>query len=105
MHKAKDTALPDNRMMINQYLVSETIVRVNELLAGVNKGRDDILRIDLNDKNLIERTIARTREEERRLKKNLEHIAFAIDGPDTLSLITGRGRIETVREMFDIRYK
>ena len=105
MHEAKDMALPDNRMMINGYLASETIVRVDELLAGVNNGCDSIFRTSSYAMSLIERTTTRIRDEEQRLKDNFENFDFKIDGSDTLSLITGYGRIETVREVIDIRYK
>lgn len=102
MHETKESVLPDNRMIINQYLMSDAIVRINELLAGVDKGRDDVLRGDLTDKELLERTGNRTRDEERRLRQNLDHVAFTIDGPDTLSLITGHGRVETVRGIMSL---
>jgi hypothetical protein len=81
------TVLPENRGSCNRYLDS-IYHGVTTLHSGLNP-------CYINE-NLQEKFNSYVEAEETRLRGNLEAISYDIDALNTLSLVTGQGRIERV---------
>lgn len=88
-----DDILPVNRGLVDMYLGSYAFNRVELLLKSVN-AYDGAGEEELQEK--MQPYIAG---EEARLKKTLDIVDWRIDSMDTLSLITGPGRIEKVEPL------
>jgi hypothetical protein len=87
MEGMRTAVLPRNRAAIDDYLTS-VWERVHTLTAAV-LGLDYVYNPEKFQPHLDA--------EEARLGNNLRAVDYVIDGVDTLTLITGRGRIEKVR--------
>jgi hypothetical protein len=53
------------------------------------------------DANMKQKSLRYAKEEEERMEANLKLVAYEIDTPDTLALITGSGRIEKVCPLYN----
>jgi hypothetical protein len=87
MIRLSDEVLPENRKNVNKYIGSvwdEATIFARSIKW--NRGTDDL-------KAKFKSHVAA---EEARLQKNLEDIKYNIDDYDSVRLISGRGRIETV---------
>lgn len=85
--------LRTNRPFVDHYNASwEAGYTVDQILAGVHKSIKDM---DLNSQ-LFERFKPYIEDEESRMKKKLVALMYHIDAPNTLSLVTGSGRLEKV---------
>ena len=87
MIRLSDEVLPENRKDVNKYIgnVWEEATTFARSIKW-NRGTDD----------LKARFQSHVAAEEARLQKNLEDIKYDIDDYDSVHLISGRGRIETV---------
>ena len=87
---------------IRPYLHSSNLTAVNMYLQTL-WGKLPLLTSSLTSVDqgdyLEERFRSYVETEEHRLREGLETVKYAIDGMDTLSLITGQGRIEKVRSL------
>ncbi|KAF5370541.1 hypothetical protein D9757_010124 [Collybiopsis confluens] len=81
--------LPINRYSLDEYLHSEPFSRIDILLRSLHP-----LESSIDDPKMKRVIDAFSSEEERRLEENLEGIAYDIDSPGTVVLVTGPGRIE-----------
>jgi len=90
MWDSLEQVLPFNRRIVDMYLGSEPFCRIELLLRSINPYHSE------NDGDLREKIRPYVVQEEARIKNNLVSVAFDIDAPNTLSLITGPGRIERV---------
>jgi hypothetical protein len=90
MEGVRTSLLPPNRAAFDDYFQSVWIF-VHTLTAAVSS-----LSVGLDDPEKFKLYLEA---EERRLGKNLQAVDYVIDGIDTLTLITGGGRIEKVRIM------
>ncbi|KAF5349374.1 hypothetical protein D9757_014225 [Collybiopsis confluens] len=81
--------LPINRYSLAEYLHSEPFLRIDILLCSLHP-----LESSIDDPKMKRVIDAFSSEEERRLEENLEGIAYDIDSPGTVVLVTGPGRIE-----------
>lgn len=95
MYNIYPRVLPGNRDALITYLQHETIYQVDKLLLSTR----DVSRNPFGSRKLWNLTEAFTDSEEKRIQKNLEAINFDIDAISTVSLITGAGRIERVRQL------
>ena len=87
MIRLSDEVLPENRKEVNEYIGyvwNEVIIFARSIKW--DKGADD-LRAQFQ---------SHVAAEEARLQKNFEDIKYDIDSYDSVSLISGHGRIETV---------
>ncbi|KAK7062915.1 hypothetical protein VNI00_000413 [Paramarasmius palmivorus] len=98
MIKASRAALPENRQALDQYLSDQTFGRIELLLRSTRSLNHPISA----DRCLSQATEAYTRLEEERLEEALSRMAYEIDTPEVVSLITGPGRIE--RFIFPLLY-
>ncbi|KAG9050085.1 hypothetical protein FS842_011409, partial [Serendipita sp. 407] len=85
-----------NRSIVDLYLSSSTFKELDQLIKSVTPYTE------ANTAVLEEKIRGYIDKEEERLKSNLQKVDWNIDGLDTLSLITGRGRIE--RYIFPLLY-
>ena len=88
MIRLADEVLPENRKQVNEYIGSiwvEATIFVRSFKW--EKGTED----------LKTKFRSHVDAEEARLQKNLEDIKYTIDDDDVVRLISGNGRIETVR--------
>ncbi|KAG8814728.1 hypothetical protein FRC19_001553, partial [Serendipita sp. 401] len=92
----KKNVHPANRSVIDLYLSSPTLEQVERLTKSVTPYTEQNIAI------LEEKFRVYANEREERLKNKLETVDWNIDGLDTLSLITGRGRIE--QNLFPLLY-
>ncbi|KAJ4467636.1 hypothetical protein C8J55DRAFT_438415 [Lentinula edodes] len=82
--------LPANRSKIDQYLKFGMFYRIDLLLRSLRPlGNNNI-----NDVRLEQIIDTYSSSEEKRLEENLERVAYDIDTPATVALVTGPGRIE-----------
>jgi len=83
--------LPENRILARSYLYFtwEIIHTITDSLSLESRSTQ-------NTTNLFKDHI---RNEEDRIKANLNHVHYLIDGVDTLYLVAGPGRIEKVNEL------
>ncbi|KAG8808806.1 hypothetical protein FRC18_004850 [Serendipita sp. 400] len=87
---------PANQSFVDLYLNSSTLEELDRLIKSVTPYTE------ANTAVLEEKIRGYVDKEEERLKSNLQKVDWNIDGLDTLSLITGRGRIE--RYIFPLLY-
>ena len=87
MIRLSDEVLPENRKEVNEY-ISYVWHEVTTFVRSIKweKGRED-LRIKFQ---------SYVAAEEARLQKNLEDFKYDIDSFESVSIISGPGRIETV---------
>ena len=90
MHSSLDEVLDVNRTMVKAYLASISMSRVELLLQSLKGWRGRF------NKGVYDKVSQYPQKEEDRIRGSLEAIAYEIDAPSTLSLITGPGRIERV---------
>ena len=87
MEGVRTTVLPLNQEAVDDYF-SSVWEPVHTLTAAA---------LPLDDVYSVEKFTLYLESEEARLIKYLRRVNYVIDGVDTLTLITGRGRIEKVR--------
>jgi hypothetical protein len=87
MEGVRTTVLAPNREAVDDYF-SSVWRTVHTLTAAV---------LSLDDVYGVEKFTSYLKSEEVRLEKTLQDVNYVLDGVDTLTLITGRGRIEKVR--------
>jgi hypothetical protein len=87
MIRLSDEVLPENRREVNKYTnnVWEEVAIFTRSIKW-ERGKDD----------LMVKFQSHVVTEEARLQKNLEDTKYNIDGYDSVRLISGQGRIETV---------
>ena len=87
MIRLSDEVLPENRKEVNEY-ISYVWEEVTIFARSIKweKGTEDL-------RTKFQSYVAA---EESRLQKNLEDIKYDIDSSDSVRLISGHGRIETV---------
>jgi hypothetical protein len=83
--------LPANRYKMDEYMNSEPFTRIDILLRSLQS-----LESHSSDSKLKQIIDAYSFSEETRLQENLESVAYDIDTPGTVALVTGPGRIERV---------
>ncbi len=87
MFAVKSLVLPANRRFVERYLDSVWSL-TTELTMGFRRAEWSNAMRDKFESYVVE--------EEDRMRKKLETIRYDIDGADTLTLVTGPGRIEKV---------
>ena len=87
MIRLSDEVLPENRKEVDEY-INNVLEEVAILARSIKweRGKDD----------LMVKYQSHVVTEEARLQKNLEDIKHNIDGYDSVRLISGQGRTETV---------
>lgn len=90
------SVLHANRVIADGYLADSTFTKVDLLLRSVTP-------TNTYDLDLDQKMQPYVLEEEKRLEHNLQSVAWEIDDANTLSLITGPGRIERVRYLIGTR--
>ncbi|KAG6845148.1 hypothetical protein H0H87_012944 [Tephrocybe sp. NHM501043] len=98
MFQVLEYVLPSNRRAVDEYLFHPSFWRIELLLRSTRSVSSKIL----SDPDLSRMTEAYERYEEERLDANLHAVAYELDTPATVSLITGAGRIE--RYIFPLIY-
>lgn len=88
--------LPSNRRYTDEYLFHSSFWRIELLLRSTRSISSKIIL----DPNLSTMSESYERVEEERLVTNLQDIAYELDSPATVSLITGGRRIERVSQIF-----
>ncbi|GAW02631.1 hypothetical protein LENED_004297 [Lentinula edodes] len=88
----------DNRARVDEYLTDPVFNDLERLLRATKSPNCMIP----DEVKLIQYVDAYTTEEERKLEDKLKSIAYELDGPATVSLVTGPGRIE--RFLFPLVY-
>jgi hypothetical protein len=83
------SVLHSNRVLADGYLADATFTKIDLLLRAVTPTTNYDLDLDQKMQPYV-------REEESRLEQNLRSVAWEIDDANTLSLVTGPGRIERV---------
>lgn len=86
----------DNRARVDEYLTDPVFNDLERLLRATKSPNCMIP----DEVKLIQYVDAYTTEEERKLEDKLKSIAYELDGPATVSLVTGPGRIERVCLVF-----
>lgn len=81
-----------NRAFANEYLANKAFNRLELMLRSTKSLPESTQR----DPRISELTQHFSRLEEERLKRRLKRVSYVIDTPDTVSLLTGPGRIERV---------
>ncbi|TFK17049.1 hypothetical protein FA15DRAFT_676340, partial [Coprinopsis marcescibilis] len=82
--------LPSNRRAIDEYLFHPSFWRIELLLRSTRSISSSIM----NDPDLARVTNAYSSMEEERIESNLKDVAYELDTPATVALVTGEGRIE-----------
>lgn len=90
MEGVRATVLPPNREAVDKYFTTVWGV-IHSLTAAASSQYSDLV-----DPEKFELYLEKV---ETRLKGKLRAFSYVIDGVDTVTLITGRGRIEKVRIM------
>lgn len=93
LHVAALAVIPANRAIVDRYLHGTSLMYVDDLMASVKRACRDLEA----DDDLWAKFLPYIQSEEQRIRKNLESIAYNIDTVDTLSIVTGPGRLERVR--------
>ena len=88
--KDREHLLPPNRPLVDTYLNHPALDALTVLLGPVRPFNSKL------DDNFRMKTLIYAQEEETRIESNLQLMAYEIDAPSTLMLITGPGRIERV---------
>jgi hypothetical protein len=83
---------PSNRRAVDEYLYHSSFWRIELLLRSTRSVNPKIL----SDPDLSRSVDSYAKAEEDRLDANLQDVAYELDTPATVSLITGVGRIERV---------
>ncbi|KAK0432641.1 hypothetical protein EV421DRAFT_1719390, partial [Armillaria borealis] len=99
MYDTFPDVLPANREEVATYLQHRVIYRIDTLLQST---RDVSLNTLESNSELQRLTEDYTKIEESRIRANLADVLYEIDGRSTVSLITGRGRIE--RYIYPVLY-
>lgn len=87
---ARWNVLDVNRQVVDGYLHEDSFKEVELLLRSVTPY------VSTSDNDINERISSYIQEEESKLESNLDSIAYDIDAPGTLKLITGTERTEQV---------
>ncbi|KAG6906091.1 hypothetical protein DXG01_015973, partial [Tephrocybe rancida] len=95
MFQVLEYILPSNRGAVDEYLFHPSFWRIELLLRSTRSVGSKVLA----DPDLSKMTEAYERHEEERLDDNLHGVAYELDTPATVSLITGAGRIERVMRL------
>lgn len=82
--------LPTNRFVVDGYLSDSSLSKIDLLVRSVSPTNS-------YDPDLDQKMQPYVLEEEHRMEQNLRSVAWEIDDANTLSLVTGPGRIERVR--------
>jgi hypothetical protein len=90
MIRLSEEVLPENRKRVNEY-IGRTWRGATALTQPFNKWAGTT--------NIWAQFTSHVAAEETRLQKNLEDIKYDIDGYDSVRLISGQGRIETVQSL------
>ncbi|KAK7043094.1 hypothetical protein VNI00_008448 [Paramarasmius palmivorus] len=98
MIKCARRTLPENRRVVDQYLAHQNFDRIELLLRSTRS----LSHTFTADRYLSEAIDTYTNAEQKRLERALEHMAYEIDTPEVVSLVTGPGRIE--RFIFPLVY-
>lgn len=85
MFDTLENVLPFNRGIVDMYLGSEAFCRIDLLLQSITPYRCK------DDSDLTEKIRPYVLQEEDRIRCNPEAVAYEIDAPNTLALITGPG--------------
>jgi hypothetical protein len=93
MFQTLEHVLPSNRRVVDEYLFHESFWRIELLLRSTRSVNPKVLQ----DPDLTRITELYSIAEEERIDANLRDVAYELDTPATVSLITGEGRIERVR--------
>lgn len=83
------SVLHSNRFIVDRYLSDSSLTKIDLLVRSVAP-------TNTYDPYLDQKMQPYVLEEEMRLEQNLRSVAWEIDDGNTLSLITGPGRIERV---------
>ena len=94
MFQVLEHALPSNRRAIDEYLFHASFWRIELLLRSTRSINFKIM----SDPDLAKVTEAYSAAEEERIDGNLKDVAYELDTPATVSLVTGEGRIERVSD-------
>jgi hypothetical protein len=92
MFETLNYVLPSNRRAVDEYLYHSSFWRVELLLRSTQDANPKIL----SDPDISRNAESFAKMEEDRLDANLQDVAYELDSPATVSLITGAGRIERV---------
>lgn len=95
MFKTLEHVMPSNRRAVDEYLFHPSFWRIELLLRSTRSVNPKIL----SDSDLMRITENYSIFEEDRLEQNLADVAYELDTPATVSLVTGEGRIERVRPL------
>lgn len=96
MFETLNHVLPSNRRAVDEYLFHPSFWRIELLLRSTRSVNPAIF----SDPDLTKITDLYTNAEEERIELNLQDVAYELDTPATVSLITGVGRIERVSVLF-----
>ena len=99
MFEVLNHVLPSNRRAVDEYLYHSSFWRVELLLRSTRSVNPKILA----DSDIVRHIESYTKTEEDRLDANLQDVAYELDTPATVSLITGVGRIERVSYLYSTR--
>ncbi|KAF8149382.1 hypothetical protein B0H34DRAFT_785385 [Crassisporium funariophilum] len=88
--KTLEHVLPSNRRAVDEYLFHPTFWRIELLLRSTRSVNPKIFQ----DPDLSRITELYSNAEEERIDANLQDVAYELDTPATVSLVTGEGRIE-----------
>ncbi|KAK0188332.1 hypothetical protein F5146DRAFT_1002424 [Armillaria mellea] len=99
MYDTFPNVLPANREVVATYLQHRVIYRIDTLLQSTRDVSSNSLESSLQLQKLTEEY---TKLEESRIGANLADVLYEIDGRSTMSLVTGRGRIE--RYIYPVLY-
>ena len=86
---------PSNRRAVDEYLYHSSFWRIELLLRSTRSVNPKIL----SDPDLSRSTESYAKTEEDRLDTSLQDVAYELDTPATVSLVTGVGRIERVSRL------
>ncbi|KAJ2926508.1 hypothetical protein H1R20_g10578, partial [Candolleomyces eurysporus] len=98
MFQILEHVLPSNRRAIDEYLFHASFWRIELLLRSTRSINFKIM----SDPDLARFTESYSVAEEERIDGNLKDVAYELDTPATVSLVTGEGRIE--RYIFPLIY-
>ncbi|TFK63633.1 hypothetical protein BDN72DRAFT_308713 [Pluteus cervinus] len=90
MFKLRDHVVNTNRCLVDQYLASHSLTCLQHVLRSIKHVPGHVWN-DTELSKLVDKTY---KEEEERLERNLNLVAYEFDSEETISLVTGSGRIE-----------
>jgi hypothetical protein len=88
--RGRGDLLPPNRSLVDEYLNSLALDPLTDLLGALQPFESKL------DDNFRLKALKYAQKEETRIESNLQLMAYEIDAPSTLMLVTGPGRIEQV---------